>query len=233
MSIIYNLLEQIRQPFLFNLYFKKINFCIFLHIFFRYLTIPIKEIEKYLPKQGRILDFGCGYGIFASLIHLSSRQREIVGIDIDHSKIDIANKANPDSKNVVFLNRSINAFKEEAFDAVIIIDVLYLVPPEERKILLKTFYNILKDNGVLVIKTMDPRLKLKFLWNYFQEFISVKIIKITKANDRKLYFIKNMSHFKNMLRESMFYTEEIKLDRGFLHPHILLICHKINKRATS
>jgi len=226
MSIIYNFVEQIRHPFLFNLYFKKVNFCTFLHIFFRYLTIPLKEIEKYIPKQGRLLDFGCGYGMFSSLLHISSKQREIIGIDIDCRKIDIANKTNPGSKNVVFLNKSISALKEKKFDAVVVIDVLYLISPSARGTLLKAFYGILKSDGVLVIKIMDPRLKLKFFWNHFQEFISVKITKITKTNDKKLYFIKDMNYFKSILRELMFNVEEVKLDKGFLYPHILVVCQK-------
>lgn len=218
----------LKQPkqLLFNLYFKKTNLLVFLYTVFRYITAPLEEVEKWVPKTGRILDFGCGHGIFSYLLYFSSGRREIVGLDIDRRRIDIANRINPANRNIVFANRSIDTFKEKEFDVVAVIDVLYLMPFSEQENLLKNIYNILKDGGILLIKTMDPRLKFKFLWNFIQEFIAVKIIRITKARNRKLHFIKNINHFKGLLREIGFRTEEIKLDKGFLHPHILLLCYR-------
>lgn len=221
-------MQFLKQPkqLLFNLYFKKTNFLIFLHTVFRYITAPLEEVEKYVPKAGRILDFGCGHGIFSYLMYFSFQRRQIVGVDIEQRKINIANRINLANKNIIFANRSIDTFKEKQFDAAVIIDVLYLTPSSEQQNLLKSIYNILKDGGVLVIKTMDPRLKFKFLWNFIQEFISVRIIKITKAKDGKFYFIKDIDHFKNLLEEIGFCVETIKLDKGFLYPHILLLSHK-------
>ncbi|MDP2924120.1 MAG: class I SAM-dependent methyltransferase [Candidatus Omnitrophota bacterium] len=215
---------------LLNWYFKKASLPVFFHVFLRYIMAPLEEVEKYIPQCGRILDFGCGHGTFSYLMYFSSIKREIVGLDVDRNKINIAKAINPNNKNIVFTDRDINDFKNKEFDAVVINDVLYLMPYAEQNNLLKSIHNVLKDDAVLIIKTMDPRSKLKFFCSYIQEFISVNIIKITKSKEGKFYFVKDLNHFKQILQEAGFHTQEFKLDRGFLHPHILLLCHKkLNK----
>ena len=44
----------------------------------------------YLHK-GKILDIGCGYGFMSYMLHFTSPEREITGIDYDEEKIETAN----------------------------------------------------------------------------------------------------------------------------------------------
>ena len=214
------------DSFILKQYLKKAGLFVFLHMLIRYIITPFREIEKYIPKTGNVLDFGCGHGFFSFFIYFISKKRKILGLDTDKNKIKIANKVNPADNDIHFLNKQVSSFAKEEFDSVVINDVLYLIPYSEQAVLLKQFHRILKNDGNLIIKTMNPKLKLKFLWNYLQEFLSLKVMKITKNKDRIFYFVKDINNFKKILSNLGFDSREIQLDKGYLHPHILLLCKK-------
>src|SRR4029077_18882442 len=53
----------------------------------------LDEVGQYLPRQGRVLDLGCGFGLF-SLYYASVRPSiEIEGIDLSERRIAMARKA--------------------------------------------------------------------------------------------------------------------------------------------
>jgi len=55
----------------------------------RRIICPLDEVLKYVPKSGRVLDIGSGYGTFDILMAESS-SREIIGIELDKKKVDMA-----------------------------------------------------------------------------------------------------------------------------------------------
>ena len=40
-----------------------------------------------LPKEGKLLDIGCGYGFMSYMLYFAAPRREITGIDYDEEKI--------------------------------------------------------------------------------------------------------------------------------------------------
>ncbi len=57
-----------------------------------------------LPRQGRILDIGCGYGFMSYMLHFAAQEREIIGYDYDEEKIEVANHCFSRNKNIRFVN---------------------------------------------------------------------------------------------------------------------------------
>jgi len=47
-------------------------------------------INSYIPRNARIVDIGCGYGYLSHMLALVSPERQILGIDYDAGKIEIA-----------------------------------------------------------------------------------------------------------------------------------------------
>ena len=39
-----------------------------LHVWIRVKTCPFLEIEKLIPKDGQIIDYGCGHGVFSHIL---------------------------------------------------------------------------------------------------------------------------------------------------------------------
>src|SRR5438552_3620639 len=58
----------------------------------RFWDAPYVEVEKLIPKKGKIVDLGCGEGIFTNFLALSSSKRNIIGIELDKKRIEEANR---------------------------------------------------------------------------------------------------------------------------------------------
>src|SRR4051794_26677910 len=56
----------------------------------RDLLCPMMAVAREVPVAGRILDIGCGHGLFPALLASGSSLRTIVGIDPSERKINIA-----------------------------------------------------------------------------------------------------------------------------------------------
>jgi len=60
------------------------------HLKTRIKSCPYDKILKYLPKQGNMLDVGCGYGHFAWFLLNKGYKIKYTGTDIDPQKIKVA-----------------------------------------------------------------------------------------------------------------------------------------------
>jgi 2-polyprenyl-6-hydroxyphenyl methylase/3-demethylubiquinone-9 3-methyltransferase len=59
-------------------------------------------LERHAPREGTILDLGCGHGLVANLLALGSPARRVRGIDIDPKKIEAARRTVRDRANIRF-----------------------------------------------------------------------------------------------------------------------------------
>ena len=55
----------------------------------RFFTAPYKLLEELVPKQGLIIDLGCGYGIFSNLLAITSLGRQIIGIELNKKNLSM------------------------------------------------------------------------------------------------------------------------------------------------
>ena len=91
------------------------------------------------------LDVGSSTGIMDNLI--SKRFKRFVGVDIDTSAIEYANKTYKSDKLSFFIQDSMNlAFRNESFDLVICSQVYEHVPDAKRMI--SEIYRVLKPEGI-------------------------------------------------------------------------------------
>jgi 2-polyprenyl-3-methyl-5-hydroxy-6-metoxy-1,4-benzoquinol methylase len=131
----------------------------------------LDEIEQYLPTDGRILDAGCGFGLFALYYALRSPGRVIQGYDLNNDRIDIAKTSAIKlglSERTTFVVEDVVKLQEPAhhYDAVYMLDILHHVSPVSHIALLENLYRFLKPGGILVLKDIDsiPRWKVWFTW---------------------------------------------------------------------
>ena len=165
--------------------------------FIRKLTIPFNQIEKSVPNHGKILDVGCGHGILSRIIAQNYPQTKVLGIDPSNYKINIARLK---SRNIPNLEYKCSYLKDihGIFDCIIITDVLYLFSGEERIIILKGCYKLLKKGGLLIICEIDSKPSFMFWLSYLEEIIMVKIIKYTYSDMKKIFFLDTKSQLKNL-----------------------------------
>lgn len=109
----------------------------------------IREIELY-KKGGKILDVGCGIGLFIDLLAKNSRYKwEIFGLDINKKLINVAKKRNKTTK---FYSTKITKcnFPNDFFDCITCFDVLE--HDLNIRANLSEINRIIKRTGILLIQ---------------------------------------------------------------------------------
>lgn len=191
-----------------------------LHTRLRAWSAPLDAVVAAFPLTGRILDIGCGHGLVSNEIALRSSEARVLGIDLSETKIASARASAGTRANVEFRHVALQDVAEPAFDAVGLIDVLYLVPESSWTPFLKTCFERLAPGGVFVLKEIGTEPRWKFERLKLQEFMSTRILRITKGDT--MHF-ESGERLKERLKEVGFENIEIcRLDAGFTSPHLLL-----------
>jgi 2-polyprenyl-3-methyl-5-hydroxy-6-metoxy-1,4-benzoquinol methylase len=195
-----------------------------LHTRIRWRSCPFEDIAAHVPTEGRVLEIGCGHGLFATYLALGSSQRTVLGTDVDGDKIHAAQRAADGIDNLAFRPDDADAFPEGPWDAIAIVDVLYLIDRDGQQRLLGTAAEHLAPGGTLVVKEMATTPRWKFSWMALQERLSVRVLKITAGHD--LTFMPPGQLATWMRDAALVDVEHRRLDRGRLHPHHLVVARK-------
>lgn len=127
----------------------------------------LSVMDLLLTDQGRILDVGCGFGLFAAYFGQTQPQRRIVGVDPSARRIALARHV-ADSlalKDHDFIVGDIRTVAlEGSFDAAYVLDVMHHLPRADQKHVIERLRASLVPGGILLIKdiTTEPRFGLAF-----------------------------------------------------------------------
>jgi 2-polyprenyl-3-methyl-5-hydroxy-6-metoxy-1,4-benzoquinol methylase len=196
-----------------------------LHVRGRFRSCPVAVIDAEVPRSGRVLEVGCGHGLVSAYLALSSNGREVTGVDIDARKIALASHAqsHADTADVHLTFRHADAGDpppDGEWDAIVIVDVLYLLDASAERVLLSACIDRLAADGVLVIKETDVVPRWKHLLAKAQEVVSTKILRITAGST--LSFTPT-AVLADHLRALGLHVETRPVDKGYLHPHALVV----------
>lgn len=179
------------------------------------------EIGQYLPMQGRILDVGCGFGLFSLFYALLRPNAVIDGIDLNPRRIvhaqTVAKRLGASNAHYQTGNAT-KLLLSNPYDAVYMLDIVHHIPPSAVEPLLKTIHMALAQDGVLLIKDIDyyPTHKRWFTWW------------LDKLMDRKTPVHYWKSEVLMTLLHDIGYHVFIHQMVDYLpYPHILYICRKI------
>ena len=154
------------------------------HVRGRWWTAPFTAVEKSLPTTGRVLEVGCGHGLFVAYAALTGPQRIVVGVDIDTDKIAVGTRALAPLGERATVSVGVSGrVPEGPWDAIVILDVLYLLPSAEQHALIDRCVAALAPGGRLLVKEMDMAAGWKARWNTAQETLAVKVLRITEGHE--------------------------------------------------
>jgi 2-polyprenyl-3-methyl-5-hydroxy-6-metoxy-1,4-benzoquinol methylase len=198
------------------------------HIAVRWRTCPFPAIASRVPGSGRVLDYGCGHGAFAAWLALVSPAREVAGVDVAQDKIAAAEAAAREAArrgdpHATFRRVAPGELPAGPWDAVLFVDVLYLMDPAAQEALLRRAAREIAPGGALLVKEVGNRPRGKALWNRVQETMAVRVFGITAG--RRLRFLPPERHAA-WLEEEGLDVERARLDRGYAHPHHLLVAQR-------
>lgn len=190
------------------------------HTFLRAWSAPLDVVVDAMPAEGSLLDVGCGHGLVANEAALRNPGRRVLGIDVSEGKILAAQATVGKRSNIDFRRCSLEALAESGFDAVALIDVLYLVPEAAWTTFLKDCVVRLRPGGTFVLKEigMEPRWKFERL--KLQEFVSTRVVRITQGDT--MHFESGGDLKRRLVDAGLVDVQVRRLDARFASPHILL-----------
>lgn len=127
----------------------------------------LSVMDLLLPDEGRILDIGCGFGLFAAYFGQTQPARRIVGVDPNGRRVatarHVCEKLGLDGHRFL-AGDARDVALEGSFDGAYVLDVMHHVPKDDQLPLLERLRDLLAPRGVLVLKdiTTEPHLQLKF-----------------------------------------------------------------------
>jgi 2-polyprenyl-3-methyl-5-hydroxy-6-metoxy-1,4-benzoquinol methylase len=196
------------------------------HTTIRWWTAPFEALEWDVPREGDVLEIGCGHGVLSTYLALTSPSRRVLGIDIDGEKVALARHAvarlGPDEGHVRIEHRPSGEVPriEGGWQAIVFADVLYLTSPEGRKELLAECVDALAPGGSLIVKEVDTRPRLKAVLAQVQEFVSTRVIRITHGEEMDF---PTAAELESVLEDLGLDTRARRIDQGYLHPHCVVI----------
>lgn len=191
--------------------------------FIRNTILPLNDIESNTPKRGKILDVGCGHGILCKKLARSSPRREILGIDPSIQKINLAKKGSSYFKKLRFKKSYIKDLNEKNFDCIIVIDVMYLFPLNEKVQFLKEIKKRLKKGGKFILKEVEKNDSYTDILVTIEETIMVKVFRKTYSDFKEIFIVRK-KETKDILNNLGFKVVKESYIRGLLpYPHLLII----------
>ncbi|MBI2630195.1 class I SAM-dependent methyltransferase [Candidatus Pacearchaeota archaeon] len=179
--------------------------------------IILREIMKYLNKNQKILDAGCGYGRIT--IPLAKNGFDVDGIDISSRLIGTANRLKiNENLDIKFTKGDLRKlpYKEKYFDVVLCLwnTFMHFIDYNDQRQVLKEFKRILKKGGIIIIETL-----------YIDKALEDYMKKHDELKDNYFFFragkyktklaIINKSNFIALGKELGFQDIKIKLKKNY------------------
>jgi 2-polyprenyl-3-methyl-5-hydroxy-6-metoxy-1,4-benzoquinol methylase len=182
----------------------------------------LSVMDLLLADEGRILDVGCGFGLFAAYFGQMHPRRCIVGVDPDERRVRIARgvAARLDLHEHRFLVGDVrDAALEGPFDAVYVLDVMHHLPQADQRCVLERLRALLRPGGMLLVKdiTTEPRAGLLF----------------TEALDRLMVGLREPLAYRHhrewsaMLSDLGFKVRMVRVPDILPYPHVVIAATKL------
>jgi 2-polyprenyl-6-hydroxyphenyl methylase/3-demethylubiquinone-9 3-methyltransferase len=189
----------------------------------RHLLAPLGRVLAAVPTRGRLLDVGCGHGLFANAAALGSPHRDVIGVDPSRAKIAVAQSSAVGLPNVRFRQGTVQEIDETGFDAISILDVLYLLPIEQKLAVLRACRERIAPDGVLILKTNDTRPAWKYRVARLQEE-AMTGAGLTMGHG--LYFLSREQN-AGLLELAGFRPQIVDLNSWLPYPHVMFVSHPV------
>lgn len=136
---------------------------------------PFEDLLRWVPADGRMLDIGCGAGLFLGLVGRARPAMRAIGFDASRDAVTVAQdmaRAHFGPGQIEFRYSAVeDPWPEGTFDAVSMIDVLHHIAPDHQKQAILTAYAHVAEGGVMIYKDMADRPFVRAGWNRVHDMI--------------------------------------------------------------
>jgi len=180
--------------------------------------LDLDYYSEFLPRNGLLIDIGCGYGVMANYVSLRFPHSQVIGIDLERKRIDVALKTVDKRENITFLLKDARDWVSPGCTGVIMIDFLHHVPRRDQELILHKVFRSLERGGVLVISEVDPTAKP--FHRYWASWLSDRVLYPSSRS-----YFRTPSDWQEHLSHLGFSVKAIKT-RNPLFAGILYVCQK-------
>jgi SAM-dependent methyltransferase len=182
----------------------------------------LSVMDLLLTDEGRILDVGCGFGLFAAYFGQTHPRRSIVGVDPDGRRVGLAREVarRLGLREHAFVVGDVrDAPLEGPFEAAYVLDVMHHLPEEDQRRVLERLRDLLVPGGMLLVKdiTTEPRAGLLF----------------TRALDRLMVGFREPLAYRHhrvwgeMLADLGFKVRMVRVPDVLPYPHVVIAATKL------
>lgn len=122
---------------------------------------PFELLVQEVPDQARVLDVGCGAGLFLGLLAKMRSDIQAIGFDASQGAIETAQRMAQSADiagRVEFRHVSVDEdWPEGSFDAVTMVDVMHHLPQGVRASVYDTIVDRIAPGGLFIYKDMAKR----------------------------------------------------------------------------
>jgi len=182
----------------------------------------LEEIGQYLPRRGRVLDLGCGFGLFALYFARQAPERQVHALDQDGGRIEAARRSATrlGLANVRFhAGDARDGIDGAPFDAAYLVDLVHHLPRASVPAFLARVRDLLAPDGTLVVKDVSDRPAPKRLF--------------TLALDRVMVGLEEPIHYwppaalQAELEALGFDVKRHDMRDVLPYPHVLYVCRRV------
>ena len=194
------------------------GFSVAFYTYVRWRLCPFVDMERYVPKKGIILDVGCGYGMMANYLTVTSPERTVLGVDLSTNRINIAKKTIGNRKNIGFEKINVKELKMKQCDAIVMSDFLHHLDYGTQDELLSVCYEKLSPGGLLVFEEVDDRPLFKYWGVYLVDVI---------LNIGQRICFRNRKNYTRILEKIGFDVRVENAHKDIPWSDVIYICKKI------
>ncbi|MBC7864329.1 MAG: methyltransferase domain-containing protein, partial [Bacteroidia bacterium] len=147
--------------------------------------------NKLIGDRTKIMDVGCGYGYLSLFLHYKNEKREIIAVDYDEEKINIAKNVYDKNENLKFSYADITRLELESQDVIFINDVLHYLTEKDQLDFLEKCSRSLNEKGILVVRDGITDLIERHNKTKLTERLSTKFFNFNKKNNEFHFFSSN------------------------------------------
>jgi SAM-dependent methyltransferase len=182
----------------------------------------LSVMDLRLPAEGRILDVGCGFGLFAAYFGQTHPGRRIVGIDPNARRIGIARRVAEQLglRNHRFIVGDVRSAPVEGpFDAAYVLDVMHHLPRTDQRSVLQRLGDLLAPGGSLIVKDITTESR------FGRAFTEVLDRLMVGWNEPLAY--RHHHEWAELLTELGFRVRVLRVPDVLPYPHIVIAATKV------
>jgi len=179
----------------------------------------LEEIGQYLPKQGRVLDLGCGFGLFSLYFAMQEPARQMTGVELNPRRVDCA-RGSARRLGLTNARYEVNDVLDwkgtGSFDAIYLLDLIHHLPRGEVKPFLAKVRALLRPGGTLIVKDVADR-------PVFKRWFTLWLDRLMVGLSEPIHYWPPRE-LSELLCEMGFDVKRHAMKDFLPYPHVLYVC---------